>query len=452
MPVGDQDTLHPVLLSQSSPAQTTPSDNAAKRAAEKARRAQTIKFSFWLRRYEAWRAKQTGGDRLVLSPQSDPAPTAVTSNDNPIVTKKAAKKAAEKAVRDQTVKFGFWLRREMRYEAWRSKQTGGDPRLFWWFREPRTFAGMSFEAYFPSNAYLFGDMVCEGLRPYIPHLTLRLQSLIDSEEPFLVIRGVFSRRFLKGNLLKYDSEEAKRLLEKRHYDLVASALIAATKTQMRLKADTDTPYRDYFTEVSAEINQFDDRPDMHLRWRTATPELPPDTAGPNTAARIIVFACIENPIADPIYVIRAEDVIREMSAENKGLLYEQNFDIFNRWTSDILMQQGPGSNKRILHPKTDWLSFDPNKVCPAKMDAIHNAALGALLESIRKVAATKARKIILRRGDALIVHNYRALTRRQEHGYSSFFNNPGWMRGTPPIRWLRVYYGFPPLKQMSRSH
>ena len=60
-------------------------------------------------------------------------------------------------------------------------------------------------------------------------------------------------------------EKAEALLEKGRYDLVASALIAATKTELRRKLDTHTPYRDYITEVSAEINQFDDRPDMHLR-------------------------------------------------------------------------------------------------------------------------------------------------------------------------------------------
>ena len=106
------------------------------------------------------------------------------------------------------------------------------------------------------------------------------------------------------------------------------------------------------------------------------------------------------------------------------------------------MQPGPGNNKSILHRGTDWLSFDPNRMCPANIDTIHNSVMGALLQSIQKVATTSARKIVLRRGDALIVDNYRALTRRQEHGYPSFVVNP-WMRSRPPIRWLRVYYGFP---------
>ena len=388
----------------------------------------------------------------VLSPQSIAAETAVRPGDN------AA--AAKKAVRAQTFRFSFWLRSQLRYEAWRAKQTGAEARWLWWLwpkkydrkgvksvREPGRASRRphGFEEYFTNNAPLFGDTIYESIKPRISSfLTQRLEGLIDSRgEPFLVIRGIFSRRFLQASLTKKrkdDREKAEALLEKDH--LVASALIAATKTELRRKLDTHTPYRDYITEVSAEINQFDDRPDMHLRYRTATPELPPATAGLNTAARIIVFACIENPIADPIYLIRADEVINEMPAEKRNLLYEPNFDIFDRWTPDIRMQPGPGNNKSILHRGTDWLSFDPNRMCPANIDTIYNSVMGALLQSIQKVATTSARKIVLRRGDALIVDNYRALTRRQEHGYPSFVVNP-WMRSRPPIRWLRVYYGFP---------
>jgi hypothetical protein len=389
----------------------------------------------------------------VLSAQSIPAQTAVTPGDSAT----AAKRAAEKAVRAQTFKFSLWLRTQLRYEAWRAKQTGAQSRLLWWLLpmkydrrsaqgpDPASRRLNGFEEYFANNASLFGDSIYDGIKPRISSLLAeRLGSLINSDgEPFLIIRGVFSRRFLQASLTriqKDNPEKAEALLEKDH--LVAAALIAATKTSLRRKLDAHTPYRDYFTEVSAEINQFDDRPDMHLRYRTASPELPPAPAGLNTAARIIVFACIENPIADPIYLIRADEVIRAMPAEKRDLLYQPDFDIFDRWTRDIRMQPGPGDNKSILHRGTDWLSFDPNRVCPANIDAIHNSAIGALLESIRTVAAKSARKIVLRRGDALIVDNYRALTRRQEHGYASFVVKSLWMRG-PPIRWLRAYYGFP---------
>jgi hypothetical protein len=227
---------------------------------------------------------------LVPPAQSTPAQTAAAGEED------AAD--AEKAVRAQTIKFGFWRRGWLRYVAWWAKNTGGEFRLFWWFR-PKKFGRKSFKEYFTNNASLFGDLIYEEIRPSA--LTQRLEALISShEEPFLIVRGVFSRRFLQASLTRTqndDGEEPERLLEKRRYDLVASALIAATKTALRRKLEQDTPHRDYLTEVSAEINQFVDGKDMHLRHRTATPELPPANEGLNTAARIIVFACIENPIA-----------------------------------------------------------------------------------------------------------------------------------------------------------
>ena len=66
------------------------------------------------------------------------------------------------------------------------------------------------------------------------------------------------------------------------------------------------------------------------------------------------------------------------------------------------------------------------------------------MASIQQIAATSARPIVLRRGDALLVDNYRALTRRQEHGYAYIVFKPFMRkRRRPPIRWLRTYYGFP---------
>jgi hypothetical protein len=380
----------------------------------------------------------------VLSAQSIPAQKAATPGDNAT--------APEKAVRAQTIKFNFRRRRQLRYQAFRAEWTGAEDWWLWWLRQRKKYPN-GFEEFFVNNVPLFGNTIYKWIKPRISSdLTRQLEGLIDSKgEPFLIIRGVFSGKFLQASLTrtrnddpqKADPEKSAALLQKRRYDLVASALIAATKTDMRRKLEQDTPYRDYFTEVSAEINQFGDGTDMHLRYRTATPELPPATKGLNTAARVIVFACIENPIADPIYLIRAEDVISKIPTEKKARLCEPNFNIFDKWTDEIDMHAGAGSNKCILHDGTDWLSFDPNRVCPAKIDAIHNATMRALLDSIQEVAETSARKIVLRRGDALIVDNYRALTRRQQHGYASFFNNPTWMRSRPPIRWLRVYYGFP---------
>jgi hypothetical protein len=395
----------------------------------------------------------------VVSSQSIPAQKPATPGDNP-----------ERAVRAQTFEFNFWLRRWLRYVAWWAKKTGGEPRWLWWFWPPRKYGRKGFKEYFTNNAPDFGETIYKRIEAHISSpLKKQLEDFIERpDEPYLIIRGVFSRRFLQASVARRflqaslggkpedgptkpeDDPQVKEFLDEGCYDLVASALIAATKTELRRKLDTDTPYRNYLTEVSAEINQFVDGKDMHLRYRTATPELPPAEVGPNTAARVIVFACIENPIADPIYLIRAKDVIGEISDDEKDRLRGPNFNIFDKWISpNIDMQPGPGGNKSILHhgKGTDWLSFDPNRVCPAKITPIFNLTMGLLLKSIEKVAVTRARKIVLRRGDVLIVDNYRALTRRQERGYA--FVKPQWMRRRPPIRWLRVYYGFPPFSLTS---
>ena len=204
-------------------------------------------------------------------------------------------------------------------------------------------------------------------------------------------------------------------------NVAASGLIAATKTILRRKLDTDTPYHDYFTEVSTENNRFDDRRDMHLHYRTATPKLPPGIAGLNTAARIIVFTCIENPLADPIYLIRADDVIGAIPPDKRNSFCMSQISISSidgpltatcnssRVVTSAFCTAGPigyhSTRSRIWSDNTD---------------ALHNSAIGTLSESIRKVAATSARKIVLRRGDALIVDNYRALTSRREQSFVSY--------------------------------
>ena len=148
-------------------------------------------------------------------------------------------------------------------------------------------------------------------------------------------------------------------------------------------------------------------------------------AGLNTAARIIVFTCIENPIADPIYLIRADEVINEMPADKKIFCMNRTSISSIDGPLTYACNSEPGNNKSILHRGTDWLSFDPSRVCPANIDTLHNSVMGALLRASEKVASTSARKIVLRRGDALIVDNYRALTRRQQHGYPSFVSIRG---------------------------
>lgn len=436
--------------------------------------------------------------RVTLPPptaQSVPTQTAPTPEEN------AAN--AKEAVRTATVKFGVWQRLKLKLWAWHTKRTGpevwspvyrasvggilavaavictmsvpiillipsgGLLLLLGLFFVLCMFLLLSGELYsgdfvgfFNTNAPRFGNKI----KRCIPFdLKQRLEKIKDgNEEPFLVVKGVFSRRFPQYSLArkladvpgrptrKSVKEAAAKLIDKGYYDLVASGLIAATDTELRRKLDKDVPYRDFITETAAEISQFAEGTDMYLRYRTATPEMPPATAGDNTAARIIVFACIENPIADPIYLVRVDDVLNEMPDKKRNLLYDPDFNIFDKWnTPEVDTQPGPNPNKRILHrgvSNADWLTFDPNRICSIRSkDADHNAAIGALMEAIQDaVAKKKVREIVLRRGDALVVDNYRALTRRQEHGYAYLVFKPFMgERRRPPVRWLRIYYGFP---------
>jgi hypothetical protein len=378
----------------------------------------------------------------------------------------------EQAVRDQTINFNFpllvriffgpiwwFVPSRLRLKFW--------AKLAWVVRWiTREYTQDEFAGYFNKNADSFG----KGLRGHLPyHLKRRLEGFIDDGgEPFLIVRGIFSRRFPQASLAKALEDDpqhpsrkkvgdaAKALMEKGCYNLIASALVAATGTKLRPKLQDDPVYHDLITETAAEISQFDDGTDMPLRYRTATPEKSPMAKDEReAAARILLFACIENPIADPIYLVRADEVVEKLSEDQRRLLHEEAFDFFDKWNRRKIAHDESKPNKRILYggptPSEYWLSFDPNRLAPKRGDATadHNAAVGALVRSIQKVVEEKkARKIVLRRGDALIVDNYRALTRRQEHGYAYFVQTAVWrpwmrMRLRPPIRWLRVYYGFP---------
>ena len=366
----------------------------------------------------------------------------------------------EEAVRAATIDFNilkrYWVRRQLRYWAWYAKRTraGEQSLLLSWDHGPDEFEG-----YFRTNAFRFGQKIDK----HVPSsLKQRLEGFVSgSGEPFLIIRGVFSRttppRFAKtldddpkDPPRKIVGETAKRLLYKGHFNLIASALVAAAGAKLRPKLSTDPVYRDFFTDIGAEKNQFGDGSDMHLRYRTATPEKTPMANGDNeaAAARVLLFACIENPIADPIYLIRADQVVSRLSDKHRNRLQETRFFFFDNWASDTIEHNKLSKMKRILYDgssKTDpWVSFDSNRFAPKDEEGTteHRSAVSALMASIRQVAAESERKIVLHQGDALIVDNYRALTRRHEHGHVCLDFRP-LLFFRPPVRWLRVYYGFP---------
>jgi hypothetical protein len=314
-----------------------------------------------------------------------------------------------------------------------------------------------------------------------------LEHFLGEEEPFLIIKGALLKRHPLPNLVKSlregtDAAARKRFLA--HVSLIVAGLIAATHTELRYKEASRKKhglhiYQDFFTGEGQEKNRFSDGDrstsdvgvdghgsgrDLHMRYRTATPERPlANTGGISKAARIIVFACIENPISDPIYLIKARDVVSKIKEDTKRHLSDEAFVFFDFWDIETIDRGDLGSSKKILYdgdPGQWWLSFDPNRFVSrnsdnVKIDGRHLAAVGDLMKCIEETAEDgSARKIVLERGDILIVDNYRALTRRQEHGYVYFYlNAKNFMRRhkVPPVRWLRMFYGFPPEPAASRD-
>jgi len=311
-----------------------------------------------------------------------------------------------------------------------------------------------YEAFFNNNADLYGKRIVSHLHDGVRQ---RLAALThEANEPFLILRGVFSRRFPEKSLIgvlendptdparKIVGRKAASVLYKRRCNLIASALITATGCIPRKKLeDYETLYYDLISAPGAEKTPFLFDPDMYLRFRTAHP------AGSLTlhvdrSARIILFACLENPVADPVYLIRAEDIVAELSPQHRALLSEASYCFFDFWDKQSLVHVRAKEAQSILHPAPDggyWISFDPQNFDPdyPRTTSEQLEAVAALMIAINKCGATRAREIVLRRGDALIVDNYRALTRRCERAHRYFDFRP---LHRPPLRWLRVYRGY----------
>jgi len=363
----------------------------------------------------------------------------------------------------QTIDFDFWQRawkrywqrRKLRFWAWFARSTRAGERLllFSWSNSHKDF-----NRFFVANSYRFGEKLGAHVHG---DLKDHLGKFLEGDgEPFLIVKGIFSRKFPQLSLarkLKMDptnpscrvvGEEAEKLLDKRRYNLIAAGLIAATGTELRFKQPGQLVYRDYITTPKTEKNQFVEGGDLTLYYRTATPEQAPDVSGgAGKAARVILFACIENPIADPIYLIRADEVISRLTSEQRRLLSDDTFFFFDNWNPQSLGPARINKAKHILYAgstpeEVPWLSFDPNRIWTEydRTTPAHRQALVALMAKIRQVGIDSARKIVLQRGDALLVDNYRALTRRYEHGYHNLHFYPPY---GPLLRWLRVFYGFP---------
>ena len=164
--------------------------------------------------------------------------------------------------------------------------------------------------------------------------------------------------------------------------------------------------------------------------------------------RVVVYACIENSIADPVYLLRTSDIVaclRERNPDALEILRQSDFGFYDKRSPATFAHVQANLVKPILfdaHSAADpRLAYDPERLnldhlrtLPAQLSAVD-----ALISSIQKCAVKKAHKIVLQRGDALVIDNYRALTHRHEPVHHTFDIRS---IGRPALRWLRFYYGF----------
>jgi len=325
-----------------------------------------------------------------------------------------------------------------------------------------------FEHFFIENAPDFGEMVVNKW-PLSDALRDALRNLTDEENdlPYLHIKGVFTAPKPLSNLSGIRSSALAKVaprhwfdidrktvtpgleahLKDAHYAIKASALLCAAGTELRPKLTTSNVHRDYLSKPDGsafQVTQFDDGCDLPRRYRTAMSELTPGAdGGRHHAARVILFACIENPNRDPFYLLRASDVAHQFHERELAALREDRFVFFDNWKIAALSRTKPNP-KRIFYDSPTysnaWVSFDPNRLDPECLLAQPDSrnAVKMLLDNVEKLAADDKRaiRIELNRGDALLIDNYRMLVCGTDRGRRRF------ARVSPPVRWLRAYLGF----------
>lgn len=341
-------------------------------------------------------------------------------------------------------------------------------RRLWPFRSRERQAHVIRE--FEKNPETVSEFMAERMNGY-DSLVSKITKVFEDENsyPFAIVKNLYPSCIFPWSFTRRTSNrEESHLYDEWYlrdfvYEFVSSGLIKMTgKAVHRCKEPGEPPWREYMTSSNEEINVRSDGYDLPLRFRQATTDLKmtgesDDVKEPDVAARVVIFACVENPINDPIYLLPTSEVFNELTDEDIESLAKYSFSFFDR-LKDNLKQHNVVPNQRIAFPKgspnSNWLSFDLNRM-DLETNAINEQrqALKNLVDAIERLdkgkktretednwAESRAIPVFLRRGDALVIDNYRMLFRRREQTYKQF-NRLLWNR--PAKRWLRVYYGFP---------
>ena len=343
----------------------------------------------------------------------------------------------------------------------------------------------------------------------ITEATMRLRSQEHPEKAIIIRRTMEKKPFLLYLLAGFRSPRPEEQKVKssfwednfghyfRHARILRNAIkMSLVYRELGCELRDETPdgehwRRNYFSEKNRQLTSLFDTRDIHMRFRTGTPHLrwpvPSNASSMNETALYRAYACVENPINQPLFLLAVSDIIscielvvgefenqsgddeestalrRRKVAETINTLMSTELEMFGKWDPHTLNYDGEAATKReaILRVKDanlsledleanmdhlhlyDWqLRWDPNYVnwldVSDEKEASIGRAFAVLFEAISRAAKT-ATPIILHRGDVLIIDNLRCLLARRE------------VQAIPPLKqalnfpqewWLHGYYAF----------
>ena len=312
---------------------------------------------------------------------------------------------------------------------------------------------------------------------------------------YIVFKGLFERKYkVVYGANRFRSRRPNQQTDDRaDYYAEARVLRNAIKINLMLRyigadlrdetPDGDNWKREYYTHPEGQQVTLWDEHDLPTRFRSFGPHLrwprDSDVEQPNSVGEAPVFVAVEgveNPLQIPLYLLTVDDVFDAMArvapqvfgAQMKSLSGEQARDnaiatllrtpvpMFAKKDRKTLRALGGVDAPEIPVLRDNAgvleLRWDPNRILWERLDPAANAdvlqALALLIAAIDYCAANeapegpKARRIILSRGDVLIVDNQRTLVCRRESDFYADKRRLKLGAGLPPQWWLRGFYGF----------
>ncbi|MEO1656378.1 MAG: hypothetical protein AAFR65_01535 [Pseudomonadota bacterium] len=349
--------------------------------------------------------------------------------------------------------------------------------LQWLQRQPE----MTFEAV----EYLYETTDTISILP--KRLRRELEEMRDGTESVLHIRELFERKY-KADYLRQGLMSPRELsaYTNRYFiqsraarnGIRASLIFDTLDAELRDEIATGENWRrTRYTDEHHQVTTIRDNADVTLRYRTGAPHYrwPDDRreSSQGETAPWVLYMGVENPVNIPLWAITVDQVMgklrdaarwlyedEELTEEEMDyevdaildLLTETDITMFGKWDEKTLRQRSEVAlipepvlkDLRNDRENPHWvLRWDPNRIDWSQFvgtDGAIRRAFAALLKAI-EMADADAEKIVLNRGDALLINNLRTMVRRKELGAQGapYFDN---VLDYPEAWWLNVYYGF----------